>query len=192
MKPPYTLRHDNAMFIDKHIKNNSNKHSINSLKGVLKKKIPPIVFTEDLDVKIDEERAKQIGIMLKENTIEKCRHRMLSRSVDIEDSDKNTLNSIRLQSKLSMCDKCNNVMFFGVPHGQVTSELSSLKDNLAPILKELEIISSKTKQDLDDKFKSLNWKFAAMVIDRLCLILFAFATFVTTFMFTINIFYDFE
>ena len=85
------------MFIDKHIKNNSNKHSINSLKGVLKKKIPPIVFTEDLGVKIDEERAKQIGIMLKENTIEKCRHRMLSRSVDIEDSDKNTLNSIRLQ-----------------------------------------------------------------------------------------------
>ena len=32
----------------------------------------------------------------------------------------------------------------------------------------------------DEEEQSLNWKFAAMVIDRLCMYFFAFATFVST------------
>ena len=48
------------------------------------------------------------------------------------------------------------------------------------ILKELRCITNKIKRDEYEEEKSLDWKFAAMVIDRLCMILFYLATFITT------------
>jgi len=50
--------------------------------------------------------------------------------------------------------------------------------NLNMILKELQTITSKLKKE--DEEKSLDWKFAAMVIDRLCLVIFSLATFIST------------
>jgi hypothetical protein len=50
---------------------------------------------------------------------------------------------------------------------------------LHSILKELKTITQKLKDDKDDEGKSLDWKFAAMVIDRLCMVIFAFATFLS-------------
>jgi hypothetical protein len=52
--------------------------------------------------------------------------------------------------------------------------------NLKMILKEIQTITRKIKGDEEDEEKSLDWKFAAMVIDRLCLIIFSFATFIST------------
>ena len=52
--------------------------------------------------------------------------------------------------------------------------------NLNMILKELQTITNKLKKDKDDEEKSLDWKLAAMVIDRLCLVIFSLATFIST------------
>jgi hypothetical protein len=51
-----------------------------------------------------------------------------------------------------------------------------LRKNLGSILKELRLITQKLKDDEEDEGKSLDWKFAAMVIDRLCMVVFAVAT----------------
>lgn len=56
-------------------------------------------------------------------------------------------------------------------------ELTTLKKSLNSILRELRVITNKLKEDEEEEEKSLNWKFAAMVIDRLCMVFFAFATF---------------
>ena len=61
------------------------------------------------------------------------------------------------------------------------SEITSLKLNLNLILNELKMISRKVKDDEDDESRSLHWKFAAMVIDRLCMVFFSVATLSSTF-----------
>jgi hypothetical protein len=60
------------------------------------------------------------------------------------------------------------------------TDVTSLKRNLNLILKELRVITNKIKDDEEDEEKALTWKFAAMVIDRLCMIFFAIATFTST------------
>ena len=55
-----------------------------------------------------------------------------------------------------------------------------IKRNLAQILKELKALTRKIKDDEDDEEKELYWKFAAMVMDRLCMLFFAAATFFST------------
>ena len=56
------------------------------------------------------------------------------------------------------------------------NEIYSLRRNLNLILKELRVITNKLREDEEDEEKSLNWKFAANVIDRLCMVFFAMAT----------------
>lgn len=199
MTQPYTMLHNKSpMFIDTHIKRSSNKNK-KVLKCPKAKKLP-ILFTGDLmSMKVDEERSKQLGTLLKEancmkESIGPCRHRCNMyqatteerSSLDIKKQFKSS-SLQRIQSNLSVCDKCNNILLLNT---QTASELVSLKEQLGPILRELEVISTKTKQDIDDKYKSLNWKFAAMVIDRMCLYLFAVATLTSTCLFSVNIFYD--
>jgi hypothetical protein len=60
------------------------------------------------------------------------------------------------------------------------SDISSVKRSLGGILKEIKQITQKIKDDEEDEQKELNWKFAAMVIDRLCLVIFATCTLVST------------
>jgi hypothetical protein len=60
------------------------------------------------------------------------------------------------------------------------TDVTSLKRNLNLIIKELRVITSKIKDDEEDEEKALTWKFAAMVIDRLCMVIFAAATFLST------------
>jgi len=59
-------------------------------------------------------------------------------------------------------------------------EMNSLKTNLNSILSEIKFITRKVKDDETDEFRSLHWKFAAMVIDRLCMVFFTVATLVST------------
>jgi len=63
---------------------------------------------------------------------------------------------------------------------KLSNETTVLSNNMKSILKELRYITHKIKRDEYEEEKSLDWKFAAMVIDRLCMILFYLATFVTT------------
>lgn len=56
------------------------------------------------------------------------------------------------------------------------SKGDTLRKSLGSILKELRTITQKLKEDEDDEGKALDWKFAAMVIDRLCMVVFAVAT----------------
>jgi hypothetical protein len=55
-----------------------------------------------------------------------------------------------------------------------------VKRNLNMIFKELHLISKKIKEDEELELKSLKWKFAAMVIDRFCLVFFASSTVIST------------
>ena len=61
-----------------------------------------------------------------------------------------------------------------------TDENLVTNQNLRMILKEIQTITRKIKGDEEDEEMSLDWKFAAMVIDRLCLIFFSMATFFST------------
>ena len=62
----------------------------------------------------------------------------------------------------------------------ISIETSMLSKDLKFILKELRCITQKIKKDEYEEEKSLDWKFAAMVIDRLCMVLFYFATLIST------------
>jgi hypothetical protein len=55
-------------------------------------------------------------------------------------------------------------------------EANGLRKSLNYILKELRVITQKIKTEESNEIKSLNWKFAAMVIDRLCMVFFTVAT----------------
>lgn len=56
------------------------------------------------------------------------------------------------------------------------SKNEMMRKCMQSILKELRAITEKLREDEDDEEKGLEWKFAAMVIDRLCMIVFAVAT----------------
>ncbi|CAF0709115.1 unnamed protein product [Brachionus calyciflorus] len=60
------------------------------------------------------------------------------------------------------------------------ADINTVRKNLGAILKEIRVITQKLKDDEEDETKSLNWKFAAMVIDRLCLVVFSIATVLST------------
>ena len=56
-----------------------------------------------------------------------------------------------------------------------------LKRNLCMILRELRLLTKKLREDEEDESKGKRWKFAAMVIDRLCMIIFSIANLTSTF-----------
>lgn len=60
------------------------------------------------------------------------------------------------------------------------SELNAYRKIIGSILKELGKLTQKIKDDDDDEAKELKWKFAAMVIDRLCMWFFIISTLVCT------------
>ena len=62
----------------------------------------------------------------------------------------------------------------------IKNDVSSLKRNLNSILKELRLMTQKLRDDESDEEKSLNWKFAAMVIDRLCMVFFTVTFIIST------------
>ena len=62
----------------------------------------------------------------------------------------------------------------------IKSDIYSLKKNLNSILKELRVVTLKIKEEENNEKKSLNWKFAAMVIDRLCMVFFTVTFLIST------------
>jgi len=72
------------------------------------------------------------------------------------------------------------------------NDFSSLRRNLNAILKEVRCMTQKLKENEEEEEHSLNWKFAAMVIDRLCMYFFTVATFISTalILFTSNNLYN--
>lgn len=71
------------------------------------------------------------------------------------------------------------------PNGGVKPPLPLIADNagrgeLMAILKEIQKITRKYKADEDDEEVKGDWKFAAMVIDRLCLIICGLFTILST------------
>jgi hypothetical protein len=60
------------------------------------------------------------------------------------------------------------------------SSNNPFKKNLYAILKEVRKMTKKIEDDEEDENKILEWRFAAMVIDRLCVVFFTVATFFST------------
>ena len=61
-----------------------------------------------------------------------------------------------------------------------SNDRDPIKRNLGAILNELKTLTQKITDDDADEEKELNWKFAAMVMDRLCMIFFATTTLIST------------
>ena len=157
--------------------------SFNEFGNVPSKKHLPSIINDDFNVDLDEiklsHRKLLSGIKFKRSLNEQMDKVYLSSSCN--NSFKKT------KTNLSICENCSTNMLL---NNKI--ELNSLKDCLMRILREMEVLTTKTKHDLDEEHKKLNWKFAAMVIDRLCIILFAMATFVSTFTFAMNLFLTFD
>jgi nicotinic acetylcholine receptor len=70
----------------------------------------------------------------------------------------------------------------------------SCRKLMSNILKELQVLTKKIADDAEDEEKELSWKFAAMVIDRLCMWIFAISTFIATvgILFTAKNFFKFQ
>ena len=62
----------------------------------------------------------------------------------------------------------------------VNTDVSQLKDDINSILIEIINISKKLNNQEEEGDRSLDWKFAAMVLDRLCLYVFAVVTIALT------------
>ena len=58
---------------------------------------------------------------------------------------------------------------------------NTMKSEMQSILKELKFLTDKVRSDEDDAEEANDWKFAAMVIDRLCLWVFTLFTVISTF-----------
>ncbi|XP_042208228.1 acetylcholine receptor subunit alpha-type acr-16-like isoform X3 [Homarus americanus] len=82
----------------------------------------------------------------------------------------------------------NTAGYIRVPHGGhsvddshlVHTCMSSCTRELNLILKEIRVITDKMRKDDEDGEVANDWKFAAMVVDRLCLIIFTFFTITAT------------
>merc|ERR1711976_365511 len=61
-------------------------------------------------------------------------------------------------------------------HCQHLGEHNEIEKDLKKILTEMQVITNKMKNDGDDKKVSAKWKYAAMVMDRFCLVLFVLFT----------------
>jgi len=61
-----------------------------------------------------------------------------------------------------------------------TNLISPLQRELGLILKEIKIITDKVKEDEEASDVAADWKFAAMVLDRMCLFFFTTFTCVAT------------
>ncbi len=184
MHRPYRILNEKKNSI-----NNSNNltsdiyHEFKDLKNQ-PKKILPNISTDDINLDIDGIKSSHQrllnGILAKQNSFDEPMEK-----VYLSSTCSNTLKrTIKNNNSVPICENCCNMM-----HNEANvSEMKSLKDWLMRIVKELEVLTNKTKQDVADEKKKLNWKFSAMVIDRLCMILFAIATFISTFTFSLNLF----
>jgi hypothetical protein len=62
----------------------------------------------------------------------------------------------------------------------INNDIITVKKEIHLILEEIRRVTKKIKDDDDDANKELDWKFAAMVLDRLCLFVFGILTIVST------------
>ncbi len=83
-------------------------------------------------------------------------------------------NPIYIKKETKNCENCENTN--ENIYSSYKLESSLIKKNLIIILKEMRFLTKKIKEDEEDEGKELDWKFAAMVIDRLCMWFFAIAT----------------
>lgn len=66
------------------------------------------------------------------------------------------------------------------PHYEENFAHSGVHRELLSILKEIRVITDKIRDDEEAAAVENDWKFAAMVLDRLCLITFTLFTFIAT------------
>lgn len=185
MHTPYQLLNEKNNNINNNLTSNI-YHEFKELKSQTKK-ILPNILTDDITIDIDEIKSSHQkllnGLVLKQKSLDEPMEK-----VYLSSSCSNSLKRIAKNNTVPICENCNNIMLNCTKTNNNKSEMKSLKDWLIKILKELEILTTKTKQDVAEEHRKLNWKFSAMVIDRLCMILFAIATFISTFTFSLNLF----
>jgi len=185
MHTPYQLLNEKNNSINNNLTSNI-YHEFKELKNQTKK-IPPNILTDDITIDIDEIKSSHQkllnGLVFKQKSLDEPMEK-----VYLSSSCSNSLKRIAKNNTVPICENCNNIMLSCTKTNNNKSEMKSLKDWLIKILKELEVLTTKTKQDVAEEHRKLNWKFSAMVIDRLCMILFAIATFISTFTFSLNLF----
>jgi hypothetical protein len=83
-----------------------------------------------------------------------------------------------LSSDLSVLNK--NKSTTASSHNQATNKRDYYKGEISLLLKEINKITKKMDDDDKESEKALEWKFAGMVIDKLCLYLFSTLTLILT------------
>lgn len=73
-----------------------------------------------------------------------------------------------------------NKMTTSQNHAHEYYKNDGIKNEIRLLLKEINKITKKMQDDAEEGDKALEWKFAGMVIDKLCLYLFSILTFVLT------------
>lgn len=188
MRKPYKLLNAQKNWLPPLPSSHQNKYNsdgkLYSRSITQNKKLLPNILTDDpIKYDVDDLRQSQAKLL---------NHFILKQAAGSEPLDKmyQTSSLKRVQAKqgnIAICENCQNITVINNK-----SEINSLKEWLDKILKEIEVLTNKVRQDVDEDHRRLNWKFAAMVIDRLCMILFAIATFTSTFTFSLNLIYILE
>lgn len=88
-------------------------------------------------------------------------------------SKKSDLLILKRDNSAHLCDSCSEST-------HMSKNDVACRKLINSILKELQVLTKKIQDDAEGEEKELNWKFAAMVIDRLCMWFFAIATFIST------------
>lgn len=115
----------------------------------------------------NEDRLKQFAVNSKLKEIElkeRCSRSLLANVLDADDDFRSSNNTPPPGG------------YSKLPLGENRSVLSGNRSELADILHELKVITSHFKEEEEERELNNDWKFAAMVVDRICLIVFSVYT----------------
>lgn len=143
------------------------------LAKLLRMKLPKNLDPEEIPTAINKPNSYR---NMRNDISETSSKSLLANVLDINDdyfnksSNRFKANNINKQTSNNECDEDEDY----------SRDPNLVKRNLGAILKELKVLTQKIDDDEADEERILNWKFAAMVIDRLCMIFFSAATFLST------------
>lgn len=113
----------------------------------------------------------------------------LIRNIKVNESSNSRSNSLEIERRLHQYMSCSGVMNgisppLSVPHSQISAPLDLGQQATLLILQriyhELKVVTKRMLETDQEEQASNNWKFAAMVVDRLCLYVFTMFILVST------------
>lgn len=150
------------------------------LAKILRMKVPSTVKLSPEEFKIDKKRSSK---SLLANIIdEKTQKFILNDDFGVigklngSNFNENENKNGNIPNSYSM----NSEKFNKYRKANINEDFNSVKQEIHSIMNDVHNIAKKIQENEDEGDKSLNWKFAAMVLDKLCLYVFGILTFSST------------